>query len=222
MRIVFTLLLFSISLFAGDFKLITPPVLQLGTIQSDTIATGTIKFTNDGDSDMNISEVQTSCGCTMAEMEKMNYKPGESGQIEVHFNSKGYSGRVRKTVTIYVEGDESFGHRIVLEAQIQPILDVAPSFLDFQDLKMEQGESRNTFTITNNMQKEMTVERILPDIKYLTVKPAHFNLKPGESQVVEVFYQPHKIGRESAMIAVQVTAPKKLEKRLPVFIQVAP
>ena len=57
-------------------------------------------YTNTGGSDLVISNVRTSCGCTVPNWNKKPLPPGESEQIEVIFDSEGKRGTQRKTVTL--------------------------------------------------------------------------------------------------------------------------
>ncbi len=47
------------------------------------------RFTNVGSSTISIKDVRTSCGCTTAALEKWEYAPGESGEIEANFQFAG-------------------------------------------------------------------------------------------------------------------------------------
>ena len=60
----------------------------------------TFKFKNTGNSDLLISRVSTSCGCTVGEYPKEPVEPGKSGKIEVTFNSHNKKGFQNKTVTV--------------------------------------------------------------------------------------------------------------------------
>jgi hypothetical protein len=60
----------------------------------------TFKFKNTGNSDLLISRVSTSCGCTVGEYPKEPVGPGKSGTIEVTFNSHNKKGFQNKTVTV--------------------------------------------------------------------------------------------------------------------------
>ena len=60
----------------------------------------TFKFTNTGGSDAVISQVSSTCGCTIVDWDKAPVKPGGKGEIEVVFNSAGKSGTVNKTVSV--------------------------------------------------------------------------------------------------------------------------
>lgn len=58
------------------------------------------KFINNGTEPLIISQAQGSCGCTVPEWPKQPLKPGESGIIDVTFDSAGKMGVQDKTVTI--------------------------------------------------------------------------------------------------------------------------
>lgn len=58
------------------------------------------KFTNTGGADLLISDVSTSCGCTVPSYPRHAIKKGESGKLEVIFDSKGKKGFQNKTITV--------------------------------------------------------------------------------------------------------------------------
>lgn len=57
-------------------------------------------FKNEGEADLVITSAQGSCGCTVPTWPKEPIGPGESGQIDVVFDSNGKSGKQHKKVTI--------------------------------------------------------------------------------------------------------------------------
>ncbi len=59
------------------------------------------KFKNTGKSLLVISNVSTSCGCTVSSFPKKPIKPGESATIDVSFDSEGKHGLQTKTVTVF-------------------------------------------------------------------------------------------------------------------------
>ena len=58
------------------------------------------KFQNSGNGDLVISDVSTTCGCTVAGYSKDPVKPGNNGEIEIKFDTKGKSGMQSKTITV--------------------------------------------------------------------------------------------------------------------------
>ena len=60
----------------------------------------TFRFTNTGKKPLVISDANPSCGCTVPNYPKEAIKPGESGFIDVVFDSEGESGNMKKSVTL--------------------------------------------------------------------------------------------------------------------------
>ena len=58
------------------------------------------KFTNTGKEDLVLSNVSSSCGCTVPSYTTDPIKPGERGDIEVVFNTQGRKGIQNKTITV--------------------------------------------------------------------------------------------------------------------------
>jgi len=78
---------------------------DFGTITSGEKVNYVYKFTNTGDNPLLITMAKGSCGCTVPSWPKEPIMPGESGDIEVQFNSKGKSGRQSKRITITANTD---------------------------------------------------------------------------------------------------------------------
>jgi len=68
-------------------------------LQGETVSIN-FKFTNEGNSDLIIAEVSTSCGCTVPSYPKTPIKPGEKGVIKVAFSSKGQKGFQSKNILV--------------------------------------------------------------------------------------------------------------------------
>ena len=73
---------------------------DFGTIKQGDRVNYEFKFTNTGKEPLVISRAKGSCGCTVPKWPKEPIMPGEEAVIRVAFNSKGRSGKQRKTVTI--------------------------------------------------------------------------------------------------------------------------
>jgi len=59
------------------------------------------RFTNTGTTPLVIAQVTPSCGCTTPkDWPHEPVGPGESGQITIEFNSKGFPGKVEKSISV--------------------------------------------------------------------------------------------------------------------------
>ena len=73
---------------------------DFGTIVEGEVVTYKFEITNSGTSELIISQVSASCGCTAAKPDKMNLKPGEKTFVIVEFNSENRLGPQEKFVYI--------------------------------------------------------------------------------------------------------------------------
>jgi hypothetical protein len=93
----------------GGFKPESPdPMVWTDSVQHDfgnIPGTETVshEFTvlNRGGTPLNITRVQTSCGCTAAVLGHQFLKPGESTKLKVTFDPRGRMGTQSRTVTIH-------------------------------------------------------------------------------------------------------------------------
>jgi len=58
------------------------------------------KFTNTGDDVLIVARVYSTCGCTIPKKPEDPIQPGESGIIEVKYDTK-RPGPIRRTITVY-------------------------------------------------------------------------------------------------------------------------
>ncbi len=58
----------------------------------------TYQFTNEGNADLLITSARASCGCTKPTFPTQPFAPGESGSIDVTYNSVGKQGAQRATI----------------------------------------------------------------------------------------------------------------------------
>ncbi len=208
--------------FSQKFKLLTPPILDLGTVPGDSVASGVIRFKNAGEQPMTISKVNTSCGCTAASLEKYTYQPGEEGELPVEFNTKGYRGTTRKSVTITMENASPSAVRVVIQATVRPKVAIEPAYVDLQKISMQDGKVVRTVTITNNMKREITgkVDRVVND--RIRVEPEIFTVAPDSAATLTIFYTPLKSGRDNGSIGLKFSKPENMKKNVPVFVNVIP
>ncbi|MFT4801884.1 MAG: hypothetical protein ACI93N_001659 [Flavobacteriaceae bacterium] len=80
-------------------------IIDYGEIAKGSDGIRTFEFTNTGDAPLIISNVKSSCGCTVPSKPDGPIAPGESSIIEVKYDTKRL-GPIRKTVTVYSNADQ--------------------------------------------------------------------------------------------------------------------
>ncbi|MDP5107134.1 MAG: DUF1573 domain-containing protein [Polaribacter sp.] len=73
---------------------------DFGTVNEGDIVETVFKVTNTGKTDLVITNAQATCGCTIPVWPKAAIKPGETGDVQVKFNTNGKPNRQQKTVTL--------------------------------------------------------------------------------------------------------------------------
>ncbi|MDD7886698.1 DUF1573 domain-containing protein [Flavivirga sp. 57AJ16] len=73
--------------------------IDYGTIEKGSNGVRVFKFTNTGDAPLIISKVSSSCGCTIPKKPKDPILPGQTGEIEVKYDTNRVNP-IRKTITV--------------------------------------------------------------------------------------------------------------------------
>ncbi len=86
---------------AGDFPVLALDKMEhdFGTIMNGTPVETVFKYTNTGNSMLVVSNIKSTCGCTVPSNYTKELAPGETGEFTVKFNGKG-NGKVSKSLTI--------------------------------------------------------------------------------------------------------------------------
>ena len=75
-------------------------VIDYGEVKRGSDGIRVFEFTNTGQSPLVITEVNSTCGCTIPEKPEQPIGPGESGKIKVKYDTQ-IIGPIRKTITVY-------------------------------------------------------------------------------------------------------------------------
>jgi hypothetical protein len=92
-------------------------------------AEGIFAFTNNSDQTVTIQSVQSSCGCTVAELEKREYRPGESGEIKALFTFGTRTGAQRKSISVVTDAPDEEKISLLLEVSIPELIQIKPFFV---------------------------------------------------------------------------------------------
>lgn len=73
--------------------------IDYGTVEKGANGIRTFEFTNTGDAPLIISSVKSTCGCTVPKKPEAPIMPGETGEIEVKYDTNRVNP-IRKTITV--------------------------------------------------------------------------------------------------------------------------
>ncbi len=78
--------------------------IDYGTIEKGADGVRVFEFTNTGNAPLIISKATSTCGCTVPKKPEGPIMPGETGKIEVKYDTQ-RNGPIRKTITVISNAD---------------------------------------------------------------------------------------------------------------------
>ncbi len=152
---------------------------------------------NAGDAPLEISDVKSSCGCTVPTKPKSPLAPGESDTVKISFDSVKRHGAQSQTVTFATNDPQQPMTSFKLSGTIKPVYDITPAnSISFGKLYQDSQESRSVEIIdryTDKMPLKLkegqdfgsyTVElkEIKPDEHYQLTATPKLPLAVGEAR----------------------------------------
>lgn len=92
---------------------------EFGKINEGDVVEHTFAFTNTGSTPLIIQDAKASCGCTIPKKPEQPVAPGETGEIQVRFNSQGKPGMQNKTITV-TANTQPATTRLFIKADVTP------------------------------------------------------------------------------------------------------
>ncbi len=151
---------------------------DFGNIPDTTPVTYVFKFKNNTDKNITILRAHGSCGCTVPDLPKKSFKPGESGEMPVTFNPQSRKGPNPKAITIeYSEPAGTPQTVVTINANVQPLVMIEPQKMYLQEIDSKMG---TTAVITVSGRKsDFAVTSVEKQTEAL-------NVQIGQSSEVEI------------------------------------
>lgn len=174
---------------------------DFGTIhEEDGKVSCTMRLVNDGDSELIITQVRTSCGCTAAGYDKAPIAPGDTARITVTYDPVARPGEFNKDVFVYTNGSPRrsgvsiHGTVIAQPETLSEFYPVAAGAMRMTGASVPLGEltkgrKRSSYLTTVNTS---TSDTLLVSVKgsqpHLKAAAAPDTLPPGKVGAVTVFF----------------------------------
>jgi len=104
---------------------------DFGEIASAATNVCEFKFTNTGNNVLKVGKIQSTCGCTVPKLSKEEYAPGESGTVEVKYNSGRHPGSATKHLYVSSNDETNPKVELTLKAMVMMKVDYEPKVLSF-------------------------------------------------------------------------------------------
>jgi len=193
---------------------------DFGYIPKGATVTHRFVLTNVGDKPMKIVKVKPACGCTSAPLTKDELGPGESTDLDVVFNSRGYTGKATKTVTINT--DDSINPITTLQFTVDaggavPTLIFEPADVTFDSVAVGKKATKRLKITNNDIQAiSLKVVEIPSDLVDAKLKKDRIGIGDADELTVNLTNKNHTEGYFSKTLTLQVDGHVDYRVSLPV------
>ena len=137
-------------------------------------------FTNTGKQSVEVRQIESSCGCTTAELEKRQYAPGESGDIVARYTVGNHVGQQTKTIEVFTNDHEA-PTTLTLSVQIPEVLRIAPPYVAWKHA--EDGKAK---AITLEQMQDTPIDEITVQSSNAWISVAMQTLVKGRKYRLDV------------------------------------
>lgn len=158
-------------------------VHDFGHIVDTDPVTCEFKFRNTGEADLVINAVNSTCGCTIPELTKTIYKPGEEGVISVTFNPSGKRGDQSKRISVQSNDKDQPASVLQITTYIEQLVSFEPPFLSFGNLRKGEVQSRTVSVIGRSPDLDISDLSIVgnPGLTAEVIESAPYTLADGST-----------------------------------------
>lgn len=119
---------------AGDVPVIAVenPVHDFGQMGPGARDKCQFKFKNTGTDILKIERIQSTCGCTVPELEKKEYQPGEEGIVKVSFHAPTAKTKTTKHLYIISNDPETPRSELTVKAEVVVKVEVSPEIMNLR------------------------------------------------------------------------------------------
>lgn len=112
--------------------------IDYGTVSKDSDSgIRSFEFTNTGDAPLIITNVQSTCGCTVPSKPTEPIMPGKTGKIDVKYNMN--PGTIRKTITVESNAVNYEGGKVALKIKGEVVVKQEVNVLEKKKSLLEQN-----------------------------------------------------------------------------------
>lgn len=152
---------------------------DFGVITDEHNVTTSFEFVNDGDAPLVISNVRGGCGCTVPQLDKDVYEPGESGVVTVMFNPNKKKGTTRQKVTITSNDPDEPRAQVEITADVKQLVAVSPPNVSLG--KVFRGEDNSAAITVTGMKEDFRIV----EARVVGVGGEHWDVKIGAFEPIE-------------------------------------
>ncbi|MGH7965064.1 MAG: DUF1573 domain-containing protein, partial [Candidatus Binatia bacterium] len=193
------------------------PVYDFGTVEQGEQITHLFRFINQGEQDLRIADVKTSCGCTAAIISANVIPPGQEGTISATFETARFIGEKVKNVTVYSNDPLQSVTTLTLQGEITVEIAPEPAQL-YLGRPHRSEEVTQTVEVLYDAGKPISITKV--ENTHPAVRVQTEDLEKGNKKGKKLTVTLKKgaaIGRLNDQITVTTTSQKIPTLTIPVF-----
>lgn len=172
---------------------------DFGTIMDNEPKRAIFEFTNTGVDPLIIGEVKSTCGCTVPELTKKIYQPGEKGEITVLYNPHGKRGNDARSVTLETNDSTQPSVKLNIKAHVKQLIVFEPTLLQFGQMDKGKGKSMEFFVAGRTEDFRVTLAT--------TTMPDVYAVELGETEVREIGVEKEQLRATRLIVKLRDDAP---------------
>lgn len=217
--LILVILSCSVALAAPGLQ-VANPKFDFGEVYQGDKVPHVFEFVNEGDENLVIEKVRSSCGCTAVLVSDKVIPPGGKGELKASFDSTRFRNAVSKTIYVYSNDPVNPVMQLHLKGKVLDVVTIEPAQIHFGKITAEQTVAA-TVLLRNQGNKTLTLGKPHSTAAELVVKMPEASFNEGDEVTLEVQLTP-KPGqvRFSGYVLIPVAGLPKNELRIPIFASV--
>ena len=185
-------------------EIVEGTALDFGSINRGEVITRDITLMNAGTETLVIGRAEASCGCTGTLVSSDHIATGETGSLQIMFNSKNFSGPVHKSVTINSNAGEAAKTVLAFTVTVIDEVKVLPGYFMFRDAMVGRA-STYSIKVRNGGTEAFEITGSKTQLEGFSIKLPTNPIKPGESVDIVGTLTPKAVATLSDGVSLKTT-----------------
>jgi hypothetical protein len=136
------------------------PVYDFGQVVEGTRVKHEFTVKNNGKADLIIGQVQSSCGCTVAQSDKKRLSPGEETQLPVTFDTSHERGHASRRIDVYTNDPVTPDLALTVQGVIKVESEATPAELDYGNVKHGTALTRDVVISYHGKANDFKINKV--------------------------------------------------------------
>jgi len=207
---------------SGPKAVVDQPIIDKGTVPSGGKVEAAFTIRNEGNTPLEITRVQPTCGCTVADFDK-TVPPGGSGTVTARVDTSHMTGPIAKTINVFTNDPASPRLQLTVKSDVRPFLSARPGYARFTSLVHGEKDEHAEQVVWAEEFDDLQVLGVDSPKPYVEVSFHEASADereadlPGRQWIVEVQVDKSApTGPIAEYVIVKTNDPQQAELRIPV------